>query len=164
MQITRVFVVLATVMVVGYAAIEPLDLDAEASQISTQHSRQKRGILAAKLGLLGGALLAKKALILGAGAGLIGGGLAGGAVYKLKSKLGGGYGGGYGGGGYNPSYYPPPSGGYYPPSGGGANLGEGVYPVYLSAYPRQTYEIYGGVSGGYNRGNGYANNYDYPPC
>lgn len=87
MKILRIVFLLITFLAVGYASVKPLIFEGEEVNSLQEHTRQKRGLLLAKAGLLGGALLAKKALILGTGAGLIGGGLAGATVYKLKSYV-----------------------------------------------------------------------------
>lgn len=83
MLLCKLIVALVALLAVAYAATEPLDLEAEATSITQEHSREKRGLLLAKKALLG-ALLVKKGLIVGAGAGLVGAGL-GAALYKHKS-------------------------------------------------------------------------------
>ncbi|XP_008550110.1 uncharacterized protein LOC103573036 [Microplitis demolitor] len=134
MKILRIVFLLITFLAVGYASVKPLIFEGEEVNSLQEHTRQKRGLLLAKAGLLGGALLAKKALILGTGAGLIGGGLAGATVYKLKSHAPNGYYGGYGyPGGYSGNYVVPQRG-YGYQSGSEANL----YPSYPS-YPPNNY-------------------------
>ncbi|XP_001600805.2 glycine-rich protein 23 isoform X1 [Nasonia vitripennis] len=83
----KYWILLAALLAVAYAAIEPLDLVAEESQEhpAGQHVRQKRFLLLKK------AILAKKALAIGGAVGL--------GVGLVKAKhFGGGFGGGYGGG------------------------------------------------------------------
>lgn len=87
MQLLSLIVLLCGFLTVAYAATESLDLEAQES--TEVHRRDKRGLLLAKAALVGGgALLAKKAILVKGGlvgAGLVGAGLTGAALYKAKT-------------------------------------------------------------------------------
>lgn len=96
MKLLQIIILLIAFCSMGYAATRSFNLEAEKSDSVQEHTRQKRGLLLAKAKLLGGPLLAKKALLLGTGAGLVGGfaggsfaggSFAGATVYKLAKYV-----------------------------------------------------------------------------
>lgn len=77
MYLHKVIVLLAALLALSSAYIQPQVDDLQAEETNIAQTRQKRAPL-----LLKKLLLAKKALIIGGGAGLVGGGVGGALVQK----------------------------------------------------------------------------------